>query len=130
MLCLLTDLFRFYWKWCCWYTLFIILVNMYVEQYWPFRHCSDRKFKSMEEACENVYKRILYSVKKLWVQALIMPFQPCVAFHIEPSHLFCTAKQVTCFYMKRNTGLKWVMQLLVAQSKWIRLIITPLWNFS
>ena len=34
--------------------------------------------------------------------------QPNVAFHIETSHLFCFAKQVTGFYMKRNTGLKWV----------------------
>ena len=30
------------------------------------------------------------------------------AFHIETSHLFCRAKQITGFYMKRNTGLKWV----------------------
>ena len=35
-------------------------------------------------------------------------FQPSVAFHIETSHLFCRAKQMTGFYMKRNTGLKWV----------------------
>ena len=35
-------------------------------------------------------------------------FQPSVAFHIETSHLFCRAKQVTGFYMIRSTGLKWV----------------------
>ena len=35
-------------------------------------------------------------------------FQPSVAFLIETSHLFCRAKQITGFYMKRNTGLKWV----------------------
>ena len=34
--------------------------------------------------------------------------QPSIAFHIESSHLFCCAKQVTGFYMKRNTGMKWV----------------------
>ena len=27
-------------------------------------------------------------------------------FHIETSHLFCATKQMTGFYMKRNTGLK------------------------
>ena len=35
-------------------------------------------------------------------------FQPSVAFHIETSHLFCRAKQITGLYMKLNTGLKWV----------------------
>ena len=36
------------------------------------------------------------------------PFQPSVAFHIETSHLFCRAKEMTGYYIKRNTGLKWV----------------------
>ena len=35
------------------------------------------------------------------------PFQPSVAFHIKTSHLFCTAEQMTAFYMKCNTGLEW-----------------------
>ena len=34
-------------------------------------------------------------------------FQPSIAFHIETSRLFCSAKQMTGFYMKHNTGLKW-----------------------
>ena len=33
------------------------------------------------------------------------PIQPSIAFH---SRLFCFAKQMTGFYMKRNTGLEWV----------------------
>ena len=37
----------------------------------------------------------------------VNPFQPSVMFHIETSHLFCRAKQMSGFYMKRNTGLKW-----------------------
>ena len=32
-------------------------------------------------------------------------FQPSVAFHIETRHLFCSAKEMTSFYMKRDTGL-------------------------
>ena len=40
------------------------------------------------------------------------PFQPSVAFHIETSHFFCRAKQMTSFYVKRNTGLKWGNHLL------------------
>ena len=34
--------------------------------------------------------------------------QPSISFHIETSQLFCRAKQMTSFYMKRNTRLKWV----------------------
>ena len=36
------------------------------------------------------------------------PFQPSVAFHIETSYFFCSAKQLTSFFMKCNTGLQWV----------------------
>ena len=36
------------------------------------------------------------------------PFQFSVVFHIETSHLFCTANQVGGFYMKYNTVLKGV----------------------
>ena len=36
------------------------------------------------------------------------PFQPSVVFHIETSHLICTANQITGFYVKCNPGLKWV----------------------
>ena len=38
----------------------------------------------------------------------VNPFQPGVAFYIETSHIFCCAKQMTGFYMKRDTGLKWI----------------------
>ena len=37
-------------------------------------------------------------------------FQPSVAFHTEISYLICTAIQMACFYVKCNTGLKWVKQ--------------------
>ena len=40
------------------------------------------------------------------------PFHPSVAFHIETSHLICTANQMTGFYIKRNTGLKWIQLYL------------------
>ena len=35
-------------------------------------------------------------------------FQLSVAFHIETSHLACKANEVSGFYMKCNTRLKWV----------------------
>ena len=48
----------------------------------------------------------------------INPFQPSVAFHIETSHWICNANhwicnanQMTGFYMKCSTGLKWVKNL-------------------
>ena len=36
------------------------------------------------------------------------PSQPGVAFHVETSHLIYTENQMTGFYMKYNSGLKWV----------------------
>ena len=36
------------------------------------------------------------------------PFQPSVVFHIEASHLLCSAKQMTGFHMKCNARLKCV----------------------
>ena len=36
------------------------------------------------------------------------PSQPSVAFHSETSHLIYTANQMTGFFIKCNSGLKWV----------------------
>ena len=35
-------------------------------------------------------------------------FNPMFAFHINTSQLICTLNQITDFYMKCSTGLKWV----------------------
>ena len=40
----------------------------------------------------------------------INQLQPRVAFHIVTSHLTCSANQMTGFYIKCNTGLKWLSQ--------------------
>ena len=48
-----------------------------------------------------------------WMYEVINPFQSSVAFHIKTSNLFCFGKQMTGFYMKRNTGLKWVKSLKI-----------------
>ena len=42
-------------------------------------------------------------------------FQPSVTFHVETSSLICSANQMTGFYMKCNTGLKWFNEIF---SKW------------
>ena len=36
------------------------------------------------------------------------PSQPSVAFHTETSYLIYTANQMTGFFIKRKSGLKWV----------------------
>ena len=48
---------------------------------------------------------------KLTSLELDNPFQPSVAFCIETSDLFCFAKQMTGFYMKRSTGLEWIKEM-------------------
>ena len=42
------------------------------------------------------------------VKLFINPYQPSVAFYVETRHLFWSATEMTGFYMKRNTELKWV----------------------
>ena len=44
--------------------------------------------------------------------SLVIPFLSGVAFHIETSHLFCSAKKMTGFYVKHNTGQKWLKPYL------------------
>ena len=56
-----------------------------------------------------------------WVKAA-NPFNLSVAFHIESSNLICSAKQMTSFYMKRNTGLKRVnrnVSFCISCSVWL-----------
>ena len=48
------------------------------------------------------------------------PFQPSVAFHIETNHLICLGNQMTGFYVKCNTGLKWVKQVLLLKTVFVR----------
>ena len=48
------------------------------------------------------------SLAYLACSSWITQFQPSVSFHIETSHFFCSAKQMTGFYRKRNIELKWV----------------------
>ena len=54
----------------------------------------------------------------MWIMVMLIIyfapnlFQPSAAFHIEISHLICSANQMTGLYMKRNTGLKWFKKML------------------
>ena len=41
-----------------------------------------------------------------------LPISTSVAFYVETRYFICSANQVTGFYMKCNTGLKWVMHVL------------------
>ena len=55
---------------------------------------------SKEQDVENVFNS--------WEEMRLYSFQPSLAFYIETSHLIYTANQMTSFYMKCSTGLKWV----------------------
>ena len=64
---------------------------------------------------QHAFKVLLICMKKMSPVSFrsefflgINPFKPSVTFLIETSHLFCSAKQMTGFFVKRNTGLKWV----------------------
>ena len=82
-------------------------------------HCKKNAFLiNLEKSLRNIFwgfqleiiMTILVDFFKLSGQ-LINPFQPSVAINIETSQLICTANQMTGFYIKCNTGLKWVNQI-------------------
>ena len=70
------------------------------------------RFLSDSQSLKNESKRIINFLKSKNNQIItvlcINPFQSSVAFNIETSNLFCSAKQMTGFYIKRKTGLKWI----------------------
>ena len=49
-----------------------------------------------------------FNFQRVKIQFKVDPFQPDVAFLIETSSLICSANQMTGFYKKCNTRLKWV----------------------
>ena len=61
-------------------------------------------FESLKEALV-IFKGNSLIVMFIYLLTVI-PFQPSVLFHIETSHLFCSAKQITGVCMKRNIELK------------------------
>ena len=68
---------------------------------------------------KTAVSQFLFSGKIAWKNL----FEPSVPFHVETSHLICNANWITGFYMKCNTGLKWVAYstLLVIQTpQWIQ----------
>ena len=67
---------------------------------------SNKEF-SQEVNCEPIWFISLYGVWKN-IMKTFNPFLPSVAFHIGTSHLICSVNQISGFYMKYNTGLKWV----------------------
>ena len=61
-------------------------------------------------------RRIVLRVFDLFLSCCLKgfnPFQPSVAFHIETSHLICSANQMTGFYMKFRTKLKWINPICI-----------------
>ena len=55
-----------------------------------------------------IKKRVSLNLNMIIIYKYVNPYRPSVVFHIETSHLFCRAKEMTGFYIKHNTGLKWV----------------------
>ena len=71
----------------------------YILEYQFFRHLNEK------------FRPILFFLKRPCGgtgNQLLNTFQPSVLFQIETSHFVCSEKQMTGFYMKRNTGLQWV----------------------
>ena len=69
-----------------------------------------KETKSDFETCSVfLFIIILFYCWKLKSNTAIKPFQTSVAFHIKTRHLICCTNQMAGFYLKCNTGLKWLM---------------------
>ena len=57
----------------------------------------------------SIFVSFIYVPDASWVNTSFEnTLQPSVAFHIETSHLSYSLNQMTCFYVKYNTGKKLV----------------------
>ena len=77
-----------------------------------------RKFKAVRK-CWVLQKllEVLKFLNKRFRSSGLTPFQLNVVFDIETSHLICIANKMTSFYIKCNTGLKWVQKAFM-QHDW------------
>ena len=64
------------------------------------------KFKENKFAKKTIWK--WFNCRNTVIRVFINQFQPRFALYVETSHLICCANQMTGFYMKYNTGIKWV----------------------
>ena len=72
----------------------------------------------LKETCLIFFLRMEHQAFQCFsILVNLKEFQPSVLFHIETSHLFCTANQMTDFYTKCNTGPKWVKNVPSASKK-------------
>ena len=58
------------------------------------------------------------------------PVQPIIAFHRETNHLFCSSKQMAGFYIKRNTGLKWLNSIFSKYFEQLWILFTASSDFK
>ena len=58
---------------------------------------------SIQLICNSWFRNFIWNLH--YVMSLL---QPNFAFFIETSHFMCAANQMTGFYIKCNSGLKWV----------------------
>ena len=84
-----------------------------------FRIFANFAFEVQEKSLTNLFKNLREQRGFLCFN----PFPPSVLFHTETSPLFCCAKQVIGFYMKRNTWQKWIKEILEKGTvmEWIKI---------
>ena len=72
-----------------------------------FKNLCQLRLKLVLTNCFRI--QLLYAAGGILQQLhfALNPFQPIAVCHIETIHLLCSEKQMTGFYMKRNTELKW-----------------------
>ena len=88
-----------------------IASGLYIFAFFPNIGKHERKnfaFRPVLETRNNTTIFFKFTQTRICCKVWFNPFQPSASFHIETSYLVCSANQMTGFYMKRNTRLKWV----------------------
>ena len=121
--------------------LFIIIVWVQLELI-LHKKCSFLETADLVTLTEEILKEN-FIFCALWDKILTIPLsivlveswwrinllQRSVSFHIKTSYLICTASQMADFYMKCNTGLKWVNQTFWFGVTWKKMSIWLLRNY-
>ena len=108
----------------------------YVKKYyfeWKSSNDSRKSATVIFTFCDDVIKKLLMLARRfMQFWKLFNPLvKPSVAFEIEINHLFFSGNQMTGFYMKCNSRLKWVKIVDICKNcyvLWVKTLIISYWN--
>ena len=86
----------------------VFLVRIFPHSDWIRRFTKWKCGKIRTRKTANTYAFYALHLLLKGTGLLVNPFQPSVAFYTKTSHMICGVNRMTGFYIKCNTGLKWI----------------------